>query len=92
MRSSHFKINHLLVEVFQVGPVYLRNASGDIEIRPCASVDEVRHAMTPIRYYFGRSAPNEAQAERFTRVLPPERIYAAWEGSRAVGGLGAFPF
>src|SRR5262252_235932 len=64
----------------------------DIEIRPCASVDEVRHAMAPIRHYFGRSAPNEDQAERFTRVLPPERIYAAWEGSRAVGGLGAFPF
>jgi len=48
--------------------------------------------MAPIRHYFGRSAPNEDQAERFTRVLPPERIYAAWEGSRAVGGLGAFPF
>src|SRR5215471_1916665 len=64
----------------------------DIQIRPCASVDEVRHAMAPIRHYFGRSAPNEDQAERFTRVLPPERIYAAWEGSRAVGGLGAFPF
>jgi len=48
--------------------------------------------MAPIRYYFGRSAPNEDQAERFTRVLPAERMYAAWEGSRAVGGLGAFPF
>jgi predicted acetyltransferase len=48
--------------------------------------------MAPIRYYFGRSAPNEDQAERFARLLPPERIYAAWEGSRAVGGLGAFPF
>ena len=48
--------------------------------------------MAPIRHYFGRSAPNEDQAERFTRVLPAERIYAAWEGGRAVGGLGAFPF
>src|SRR6516225_2523872 len=64
----------------------------DIEIRPGASVDEVRHAVAPIRYYLGRSAPNEDQAERFTRVLPAERMYAAWEGSRAVGGLGAFPF
>jgi predicted acetyltransferase len=44
------------------------------------------------RYYLGRSAPNEGQAERFTRVLPAERMYAAWEGSRAVGGLGGFPF
>ena len=48
--------------------------------------------MAPIRYYFGRSAPNEDQAERFTRLLPAERMYAAWEGDRAVGGLGAFPF
>src|SRR5215831_6968250 len=64
----------------------------DLEIRPCASADEVRHAVAPIRYYFGRSAPNEDQAGRITRVLPAERMYAAWEGSRAVGGLGAFPF
>src|SRR6516162_10222333 len=64
----------------------------NVEIRPCASADDLRHALAPIRHYFGRSAPNEDQAERFTRVLPAERIYAAWEGSRAVGGLGAFPF
>ena len=64
----------------------------DVEIRPCASADDLRHALAPIRHYFGRSAPNEDQAERFTRVLPADRIYAAWEGSRAVGGLGAFSF
>ena len=64
----------------------------NVEIRPCASADDVRQALAPIRHYFGRSAPNEDQAERFTRVLPAERIYAAWERSRAVGGLGAFPF
>ena len=64
----------------------------NVEIRPCASADDVRQALAPIRHYFGRSAPNEDQAERFTRVLPAERIYAAWESSRAVGGLGAFPF
>jgi GNAT superfamily N-acetyltransferase len=62
----------------------------DVEIRPCASVEEVRQAITPIRYYFGRSAPDET-TERLTRVLPAERVYAAWEGDRAVGGLGAFP-
>ena len=64
----------------------------NVEIRPCASADDVRQALAPIRHYFGRSAPNEDQAERFTRVLPADRIYAAWEGSRAVGGLGAFSF
>ena len=63
-----------------------------VEIRSCASVEEVRQAITPIGYYFGRSAPAENQAERLIRTLPAERVYAAWEGDRAVGGLGAFPF
>jgi len=64
----------------------------DIEIRPCASADEVKQAIAPIGYYFGRSAPNADQAEQMTRVLPAGRVYAAWESDRAVGGLGAFPF
>src|SRR5215813_13027968 len=64
----------------------------DVEIRHCASAEEVRDAIAPIGYYFGRSAPHQDQAERLTRVLPAQRVYAAWEGDRAVGGLGAFPF
>ncbi|MFL6352564.1 MAG: GNAT family N-acetyltransferase, partial [Bryobacteraceae bacterium] len=64
----------------------------DVEIRHCASAEEVRNAIAPIGCYFGRSAPHEDQAERLTRVLPAQRVYAAWEGGRAVGGLGAFPF
>jgi predicted acetyltransferase len=63
-----------------------------IEIRACASAEEMRNAITPIAYYFGRSVPHEDQAERLTRVLPAQRVYAAWEGGHAVGGLGAFPF
>src|SRR5215467_6515913 len=63
-----------------------------IEIRPCASAEEVKQAIAPIGYYFGRSAPNADQAEQMTRVLPAGRVYAAWESDRAVGGLGAFPF
>ena len=64
----------------------------DVEIRRCTSAEEVREAITPIGYYFGHSAPRKDQAERLTRVLPAQRVYAAWEGGRAVGGLGAFPF
>jgi len=64
----------------------------DVEIRPCASAEDIRDAITPIGYYFGRSVPNADYAERLTRVLPAGRVYAAWEGDRAVGGLGAFPF
>ena len=64
----------------------------DVDIRPCASAEEVRHAVAPITTYFGRSAPNPDYTERLTRILPAESVYVAWEGGRAVGGLGAFPF
>jgi predicted acetyltransferase len=64
----------------------------DVEIRCCASAEEVRQAIGPIAYYFGSSAPDAKDAERLTRVLPADRVYAAWEDGRAVGGLGAFPF
>jgi predicted acetyltransferase len=64
----------------------------DIEIRPCVSAAEVRQAISPIGYYFGRSTPNENYLGGLLQVLPAERVYAAWEGNRAVGGLGAFPF
>jgi len=64
----------------------------DFDIRPCTSSEEVKQAIAPIGYYFGRSTPNPDQAERLTRFLSAERVYAAWENGRAVGGLGAFPF
>lgn len=63
----------------------------DVDIRPCASAEEVSQAISPIGYYIGRSAANEDQSKRFARVLPVERVYGAWEGGRAVGGLAALP-
>ena len=62
------------------------------DVRACASVDELRAAVSPISHYFGRSAPNDDQLERLARVLPAERVLAVWENGRAVGGAGAFPF
>ena len=64
----------------------------DVDVRPCASPEEVKHAIAPIAYFFGRSAPDENLAERLTGVLPAQRVLGGWEGGRAVGGLGAFPF
>jgi predicted acetyltransferase len=64
----------------------------DVQIRPCASTEEVRQAISPIGHYFGRSLPDDELAERLIRFLPGDRVYAAWEDGRAVGGLGAFPF
>ena len=64
----------------------------DVDVRPCVSAEEVKQAIAPITTYFGRSAPNPDYTERLTCVLAAERVYAAWEGGRVVGGLGAFPF
>jgi hypothetical protein len=44
----------------------------DVEIRACTSAEEMRQAITPIGYYFGRTAPNVDQAERLTRVMPAQ--------------------
>ena len=62
------------------------------DVRACSSVQELRGAVAPIWYYFGRSVPVDEQFQRVERVLPPARMHAAWEKGYAVGGAGAFPF
>jgi predicted acetyltransferase len=62
-----------------------------VEVRPCTSPDEFRQAITPITIYFGPATPEEAHADRLMRVLPAERVYAAWDSDRVVGGLGSYP-
>jgi hypothetical protein len=57
----------------------------DVQIRPCASADEVRQAISPIGHYFGRSLPNDELAVRLMRFLPAERVYGAWGNGRAAG-------
>jgi predicted acetyltransferase len=61
------------------------------EIRPTSSVEEFTDAVGAISHYFGAERDLE-RAERFSRVLPMERMYAAFDGDRIVGGAGAFPF
>ena len=62
----------------------------NLDVRTCAP-DEVAGAIGAIFHFFGH-APTEETIERFTRVLPPERMHGAFEDGRAVGGAGAFPF
>jgi len=64
----------------------------DWKVTACGSVEEVRVAVSPIWHYFGRTRPTDEQIESLARVLPPERVHAAWEGASVVGGAGAFPF
>src|SRR5262245_62521512 len=52
----------------------------------------MRAAVSPIWHYFGRSKPTDEQIDSLARVLPPERVHAAWDGASVVGGAGAFPF
>jgi len=61
------------------------------EVRPCTSPDEFRQAITPITTYFGPTTPEETHVDRLMRVLPAERVYAAWDRDRVVGGLGSYP-
>ena len=63
----------------------------DIEIRTCASIEELRAAMGGIFHYFGH-APAGESFEALASVIPPERMHAAWDRGQAVGGAGAFPF
>jgi predicted acetyltransferase len=63
-----------------------------IEVRPCASAGELPAAAAPIWHYFGRSAPRDDFIGQLGRVLPTGRVLVAWDGDRAVGGAGAFPF
>lgn len=61
------------------------------EIRPTRDVGEFKAAVGAISHYFG-GGPDDERGERFARVLPFERMHAAFDGEEIVGGAGAFPF
>lgn len=60
-------------------------------VRTTRSADELRAALRPIGHYFGWG-PTEDDAARFSRLLPPERFHAAFDGAEVVGAAGAVPF
>ena len=62
-----------------------------IKVRTCKSLAEFQQAIGAIAEYGGWEI-NDEIAKRFLRVFPLERMHAAFEGRRAVGGAGAFPF
>ena len=61
------------------------------EVRPCADLAEYADATDAIGQYFGNE-PDAEKTERFSRVLPIDRMHAAWKDGDIVGGAGAFPF
>jgi predicted acetyltransferase len=62
-----------------------------LEVRTCASSEEWIEAIGAIAEYGTWSISGE-EAESFQRVLPLERMHAAFDGTRAVGGAGEFEF
>jgi len=62
-----------------------------IEVRPCGSVEELRNALNAISHYFGHENTDE-DAERFAQWIDVERMHAAWDGDRVVGGAGTFTY
>jgi predicted acetyltransferase len=63
----------------------------DIEVRPCASTEELRDALNVISHYFGHENQDE-DAERFANWIEVDRMHAAREDGKIVGGAGAFTY
>jgi predicted acetyltransferase len=61
------------------------------DVRATTDLEEFVDAVGAISHYFGSERDLE-RAERFGRVLPLERMHAAFDGDLIVGGAGAFPF
>ena len=61
------------------------------EVRQTRDREEYGKAIYGIGQYFG-AAPTEEQLERFSKVLPHERMHAGIADGQIVGGAGAFPF
>ncbi|MHB8060425.1 MAG: GNAT family N-acetyltransferase [Gaiellaceae bacterium] len=61
-----------------------------IEIRTCKD-DEFAAGISPIWQYFGEN-PSEELISNFRRILPANRIHAAFDGKEAVGSTSSYPF
>ena len=62
-----------------------------IQIRVCSSADDVRRTLDGIGHYFGYDNTLEG-AEHFMERMAADRVLAAWDGDRVVGGAGSFAF
>jgi predicted acetyltransferase len=61
-----------------------------LEIR-AAAAEEFRGAIAPIFHYFG-GPPSDDFAQAFERLVPHDRIHAAFDDGSVVGSASVFPF
>ncbi len=59
-------------------------------VRIVRDIEEFTSAISAIGHYFGWQ-PTPEDAERFSRILPLERMHAVFEDGRIVAGAGAYP-
>ncbi len=61
-------------------------------VRPCSDLAEYERAFMVIGQYFGMETVGDEMSARFGRLMPLERMHAAWGSDEIVGGAGALPF
>lgn len=59
-------------------------------VRTARDLDEYRKAVAVIGHYFGWE-PTAEDAERFSRLLPPDRLHCVFDGASIVAGAGVMP-
>jgi predicted acetyltransferase len=62
-----------------------------VEVKPAATEDEFREAFFAIAQYFGGSTTDET-TDMFVQTIELDRMHAAHDDGRIVGGAGAFTF
>jgi len=62
-----------------------------IEVRPAADQAEFRQGLGAIGHFLAWE-PSEEDSERFSKLLPVERMLVAIDGEAIVAASGAFPF
>lgn len=62
-----------------------------IDVRLAADLDELRQGLAAIGHFFGWE-PSEEEVERFSKLLPVDRMLVATDGKAIVAGAGSFPF
>jgi predicted acetyltransferase len=60
-------------------------------VRAVRDLDEFRVALGPIGHYFGWQ-PTDEEARWLGRVMPLDRLHAAFDDGAIVGGAGVYPF
>ena len=58
-----------------------------VRVRPTRDLEEYLDALGAIGHYFG-SDRDPDRGERFSRILPFDRMHAAFDGTAIVGGAG----